>query len=218
MTKRQNIRKALITISFFLFPITIYYFSPVLPIMGALQGIFTGSMLVFSLLTFIALILGRTFCGWLCPAGGLQEICTQISNNPVKKGRWIKYIIWIVWFSFIIFLFLKSRELKEINFFYMTTNGLSIAEPRDFIIYYSFTSLILILAVLIGRRSFCHHICWMAPFMVISTKISNLIRLPKLELLTEKEKCIDCKICTKKCAMSIDVNKIIKQGKINHIR
>ncbi|MCA1076459.1 hypothetical protein K9O30_22675 [Clostridium bowmanii] len=47
--KRQNIRKALIIISFLLFPITIYYFSPFLIIEGMTKGIITGSFILFTL-------------------------------------------------------------------------------------------------------------------------------------------------------------------------
>jgi len=83
--KRQKIRKALIIVSFLLFPVTIYYFSPVLIIQGAMEGIIVGSFILFALLFASSLFLGRAFCGWLCPAGGLQEICA-ISNDKLAKG------------------------------------------------------------------------------------------------------------------------------------
>ena len=47
MKKRQNIRKALIIISFLLFPITIFYLSPYLIVFGATTGVIVGSMIVF---------------------------------------------------------------------------------------------------------------------------------------------------------------------------
>ncbi|NPV43691.1 MAG: 4Fe-4S binding protein [Firmicutes bacterium] len=41
----------------------------------------------------------RVKCGWLCPVGGLQEICTVSVNKRAKGGKrnWIKYIIWVPW-------------------------------------------------------------------------------------------------------------------------
>jgi len=45
--KRQRLRKALILVSFLFFPVTIYYFSPVLIIQGVTEGIVAGSFLVF---------------------------------------------------------------------------------------------------------------------------------------------------------------------------
>lgn len=46
--KRQNIRKLLLIISLLLFPITIWYMSPYLIIQGAMEGIITGSFIVFN--------------------------------------------------------------------------------------------------------------------------------------------------------------------------
>ncbi len=43
--KRQRLRKALILISFLFFPVTLYYFSPVLIIQGVAEGIVAGSFL-----------------------------------------------------------------------------------------------------------------------------------------------------------------------------
>jgi hypothetical protein len=49
LVTRQRIRKGLLLVSFLLFPITLYYFSPALILAGAAQGAINGSFLVFSL-------------------------------------------------------------------------------------------------------------------------------------------------------------------------
>ena len=49
---RQNIRKLLLIISLLLFPITIWYMSPYLIIQGAMEGIITGSFVVFTCMLF----------------------------------------------------------------------------------------------------------------------------------------------------------------------
>ncbi|WP_241423274.1 4Fe-4S binding protein [Candidatus Contubernalis alkaliaceticus] len=85
--KRQSIRKTLILISFLLFPITIYYLSPYLIILGALEGIAAGSFVFFALLFVFSLFLGRAYCGWLCPGGGLQECCQIVSTRKAKGGK-----------------------------------------------------------------------------------------------------------------------------------
>ena len=85
--RRQKIRTAIIIISFILFPITFYYFSPYLIIDGASQGIVTGSFIVFLLMFVSSLFIGRLFCGWMCPAGGLQRICMKSNNKPFKVGK-----------------------------------------------------------------------------------------------------------------------------------
>lgn len=81
--KRQNVRKLVLISSMLLFPITIYYFSPQLIISGALDGIIIGSFIVFLAMLISSVFLGRLFCGYLCPAGGIQECTMKINDkNP----------------------------------------------------------------------------------------------------------------------------------------
>ena len=212
--KRQRLRKALVLISFLLFPITLYYFSPYLIIQGAYQGIVTGSFIVFILMFLASLFLGRAFCGWVCPAGGLQECCTLVVGKKTRGGKlnWIKYIIWIPWVSIIILMFKTSGGFKQINFFYQTDHGVSITSPQAYIIFYAVILLIVVLAFTAGRRSFCHYACWMAPFMIIGTKLKNVFKYPSLHLKPDQDKCISCKSCTKKCPMSLEVMDMVHKG------
>jgi hypothetical protein len=71
--RRQNVRKTLLLGSFLLFPVTFCYLSPYLIIMGAGERTASGSMVAFGVMTLTALVLGRLFCGWVCPAGGTGQ-------------------------------------------------------------------------------------------------------------------------------------------------
>ena len=68
LVARQRTRKALLIISFLLFPIIMNYLSPYVIIDGASQGIVNGSLVMFALLFLSSLLLGRLWCGWACPA------------------------------------------------------------------------------------------------------------------------------------------------------
>lgn len=216
--KRQKLRKALIICSFLLFPITIYYLSPYVIIMGASEGIITGSFVVFGLLFLASLFLGRAFCGWVCPAGGLQECCTLAVDKRAKGGKrnWIKYIIWVPWISIIALIAAKAEGLKKVDFFYMTKYGISISEPGAYIIFYFVILIIVIMAFAGGRRSMCHYVCWMAPFMIIGSKIKNKLGYPSLHLKSEKDKCIGCNSCTKKCPMSLEVMYMVQKSNMKN--
>lgn len=84
--KRQRLRKLLLIASLLLFPITLYYFSPVLILNAGLNGIINGSFIVFILLFVLSVPFGRLFCSYICSAGGLQLECIQcgacIDNCP----------------------------------------------------------------------------------------------------------------------------------------
>lgn len=210
--KRQNIRKLLLIIAMLLFPIVMWYLSPYLIIQGAMEGIVSGSFIVFISLLIVSIFFGRLFCGWLCPMGGMQECLFAVNDKLPKQGwkKYIKYVIWIVWFSSIILCFVFSKKEIKFDFFYMTDHGISISNIYCYIIYYGVIFLILIPAVLFGKRIFCHYFCWISPFMVIGTKIRKILHLPGLHIASDKEKCISCKKCNQNCPMGIDVVESVK--------
>jgi ferredoxin-type protein NapH len=210
LSKRQRIRKALIFISMFLFPITIFYFSPALPLMSAAEKVVNGSLIVFASLFISSLLFGRAFCGWVCPGAGIGEACMVAVDKKAKNGKanLIKWIaIWIPWIVILIVLVVLNGGYERIDMLYELDKyyGISILNPSAVIIYFIVVPLIVILSFTTGRRGFCHYSCWMSPFMIIGTKIKETIKYPSLHLTADKEKCIHCKICSDICPMSLDV-------------
>lgn len=211
---RQRLRKFLLILSFLLFPVTIYYLSPVLIINAGLNGIINGSFLVFLILLVGSIFFGRIFCAYLCPAGGLQECAFCINERTPKQGwrSYIKYVIWTIWIAAVIACYLYRGEIVRLDFFYETDHGISVANIYGYIIYYGVVFLILIPCVLFGKRVFCHYFCWIAPFMVLGTKLRRLLHLPGLQVTAQKENCIACKRCNQACPMGLDVQHMAEQG------
>jgi polyferredoxin len=196
-----------------LFPITIYYFSPELIITGAADGIITGSFIVFLALLIGSVFLGRLFCGYLCPAGGIQEMGMLVNDKNPMQG-WknnIKYVIWALWITSIIVCFIFRKHELTVNFFYMTEHGISIANIYDYALYYGVVFLFFIPSVLFGKRIVCHYFCWMAPFMVVGMKIGNLLGIKRLRLNADKNACADCQMCNKSCPMGLKVSEKVKK-------
>ena len=148
--KRQKIRKTIIFISFLLFPITIWYFSPYLIIQAASTHIMNGSFCVFCAMFILSMFFGRAWCGYLCPAGGLQEALIRCNDKVAKQGlrNSIKYVIWILWMAAIIVTFILGKNDVTLDFFFMTDHGISVTEIHNYIIYYG-VLLILVLPSLI---------------------------------------------------------------------
>jgi polyferredoxin len=224
LPRRQRIRKALVFISLLLLPVTLYYFSPALILQGASEGIINASFLVFGLMFLSALFVGRLWCGWACPAGGLQELAQPINNKPTPGGRfnWIKWAIWIPWIGLIAALAIRAGGYRAVDPGYQLETGVTMTLPLDgggppwFLIYYIILALFFGLAMIFGRRAGCHTICWMAPFMILGRRLRNLGRWPALRLKADGAACSDCGVCTRGCPMSLDVNGMVQRGNMEH--
>lgn len=165
---RQKIRHTLILLSFFLFPATFFYFSPVLILKASSEGIINGSFLLFGLLFLSALFFGRGFCGWVCPAAGVQEALFVTQQKRITRGWWIKWLIWIPWIALIAAFAIGAGGYHAIDLLYQTVYGFSVATLPALISYLAVLLILIVIpSLLVGKRSFCHHLCWMAPFMIL---------------------------------------------------
>jgi len=220
MIKRQSIRKGVIIGMFFLFPITITWLSPALPVIYAsFGGVLVGASIFFIMLFFASLFLGRVFCAYACSSGGLQECLMRVSDKRIKneKINKIKYIIWAVWLIANIVFFVLSGGIREIDFFAGTEGGWEfLTAPYRYIIYFGVILIITVVNLSLGRRASCHSFCWMAPFMIIGTKVSDLLRLPRLRLKSDKDSCTGCMQCNKKCPMSLDVKTMVETANMKN--
>jgi ferredoxin-type protein NapH len=207
---RQKIRKGMILFSFFLFPAIFYYLSPVVIIQATLNGVVNGSFIIFLLLFLNALFLGRAYCGWLCPGAGCQEAIFSARNKKVTRGGFVKWIIWIPWLGTILLFAIRRGGYEKIDFFYGTVYGMSIGDVNALIAYLCVLLFLIVLpAFIFGKRSFCHHLCWMAPFMILGRKVRNQTNWASLQLVADSALCNHCHTCTQNCPMSLPVERMV---------
>lgn len=213
VSSRQAIRKFLLIISFVLLPVTLIYISPIVIVMGAASGIATGSMLLYIALFVLSLVVARLWCGWLCPMGAWQEICSPVMKRTVKPG-WkdsVKYVVTVLWLAFLAYLFLRAGGIIAVDPFFATDNGLSITNLMMLTVVAVIFAIIFIVAFIAGRRGFCHVLCPIAALMIAGRKIRNIIGWKALGLSPDPAKCIDCGNCSKACPMGLDVNTMVRK-------
>lgn len=217
-TKRQRIRIGILIASFALFPVTIFYFSPYLIVWGAFQGVVAGSAIAFALQLISAIFLRRACCGWICPAGALQELEAQAAGKPCKLGKrlLLKWVIWIPWIASIIAGFIVAGGVSSVEPLFHIDGGISVSSPGAMMIYLIIVALFFIPNLFLGRRAMCHCICWMAPFMIIGEKIGSAVHAPQLHVATDSSKCVSCGLCEKACPMSLPVSELLQSGAITH--
>ncbi|OPY38216.1 MAG: quinol dehydrogenase membrane component [Methanoregula sp. PtaU1.Bin051] len=216
VSSRQNIRRILLIISFLLIPVTIFYISPIIVSMGAEKGIVTGALLLYILLFVASLFVARLWCGYLCPMGAWQEICSPVIKRTVAEG-WpnrIKYLVTALYLAMLAFMFRNAGGILAVDPFYGTVNGISITSLSVLMIVAIIFASIFVVAFIAGRRGFCHVFCPIAGFMVAGRKMRNIFRWPALRLSADASRCIDCKKCSRECPMGLDVNGMVRKGEM----
>ncbi len=214
--RRQRIRTALLIFSFVLMPATFVYISCPVITEGAKNGIATGGLLVFGLLFVGSLVAGRVWCGYLCPAGGLQEIYVPINKKRVRIG-WLnrlKYLVFLGIFVPLLLAIVSAGGISSVDLFYGTENGISIAYPGSYANLFGQIIVITFFAMVIGKRGFCHTFCPIAVIMIIGRKVRNLVRWPAFHLAADADRCIDCGRCSRECPMSLDVNAMVREDRM----
>jgi polyferredoxin len=208
---RQRLRNGVLILSLLLFPVVLNYLSPYIIMDAVSQGVINGSFIVFAGLFISSLALGRFWCGWLCPGSGLNNLCSLANPKPAKGGRknLIKYVTWSLWLVAIGYLAFIAGGYNRIDFFYLTETGISVTDFQNYIIYYGIIGLILGMNLVFGKGAMCHYLCWMAPFMVIGSKIKNTLGYPSLRLEADKGKCVGCGVCTNGCPMGLNVQEMV---------
>lgn len=175
--------------------------------------------MVFTLLFLSSLMIGRFWCGFICPAGGLQEACNLVLKRPLmtKKLDWLKYLIFLGIFGNLALAIWSVGGLKTVNLFYRTQNGISILAEGGVAMFLGPTMVTLFFLLIFGKRGFCHTFCPIAVMLMLGRKIRNLFRWPALHLEAVKDRCIDCKKCSEVCPMSLDVNEMVHEEKMEQM-
>ncbi|RFZ76926.1 4Fe-4S binding protein [Lacrimispora amygdalina] len=209
---RQRVRKGLLIYSALMFPMTFFLLSPFVIVLSASQGVLNGSAMIFGLLLMFSVIGSRLFCGWLCPGGTVQDYISVANNRHwnSKFKNLAKYIIWLMWFSFIVFLWIHNWPIKANFLYFMDIN------IQYLIIYGIVMSIIYLFTLMTGRRGMCHSLCWMAPFMVIGETIADFLHIPRFRLKAKPDACVSCGKCSRICPMGLNIAEMVKSGRVDN--
>lgn len=137
------------------------------------------------------LIFGRGWCGYACWTAMILDLLPykKLENPPIKKLSYIRYITFIISFSFVGFLFLaKVENIEGIMFKSFIIGNL---------IYYAVG--IALAFKLKDNRAFCKYICPITVFL----KPMSYFSISRVKV--NKEKCVSCNKCKSVCPMNVDM-------------
>lgn len=209
----MNLRKGISFISFILLPITLDYFAPVLIVQASWEETFAAVHIIFGLMILVAIFFGGAWCSYICPFGALHDL--------VPSTRSKRKLINLKWLTGGIFLILIAAPIiihgfqKIILPYHMEDTMVSVSSFHDLVRYYIIALSIIIITVVLGKRTWCRYLCPMYIFNYIGMKIRSFLKLPSLKITCKSKKCTQCQKCTKSCLMGLDVADMVKSNKWN---
>lgn len=184
------------------------YFACPIGVLVHFSGYHLFPFLALGMLLLVGALVGRLFCGWVCPFGFLQDMLHKIKSPKFDLPKWtnnIKYLI-LLFMVFLIPYFLGEETLYS---FCRICPAATIQVGLPTYMFGDFTfktgtfvrlgilAIVLIFAVT-SLRSFCKTICPIGALMALTNYMSLwAVKIPE-------NSCVSCKKCDKSCPMDIE--------------
>lgn len=197
---------------------------------GAMQAVlnsrkFSFAFYIAGILGALGILLGRFICGWLCVFGMIQDLLFKIPvpkvTVPKRIDKPLRYLKYAVLAILVILLptFLNNEYGTSAPYFCkllcpvgtleggipLVLMNESLRKTTGFLFRWKLGILIVILlASMVIYRPFCKYLCPLGAFYALFHKVSFL----KLDL--DRDECVNCGLCEKKCKMGVDIRKTVQ--------
>ena len=166
------------------------------------------SLILFGIITLLSLVIGRLFCGYICPIGTLQEKIYKLNSKenyfkeimPIKIHSFLKYLQYIILIITVI-LIVMGKQILYMDF----CPVLGICHPQNYFFWGGVTFLISLLISFFISRFWCRYLCPYAALMNIVQGLGKILRLKKKVIIRNIDTSMNCKNCIDFCPMLIDI-------------
>lgn len=187
-----------------------YYFITV----GEVHSAHPAGMFIFFGIVLMSLVVGKSFCSWLCPVGLISELVGDFGEKIFKKKlhlpkfldyplRSLKYFM-LGFLFYAVFILMSSTALKS----FLDSPYNQVADIKMFYFFADISQLsvivlstLFILSVVI-RNFWCRYLCPYGALLGIASLLSPI------KIKRNTVSCIDCNLCAKACPSNIKVDKV----------
>ncbi|TAK34233.1 MAG: 4Fe-4S binding protein [Chloroflexota bacterium] len=181
---------------------------------GVVDWTHPAAVVLFLAILGVAFLFKKAICAWMCPIGALSELLARAGRRVLGRNlllpavidwplRSLKYLILFFFVYIVVFAmsprasaeflqgeYNKIADVKMLYFF--TQMGPGVA---------TFLVLMCLLSIFVANF-WCRYLC---PYGALLGLVSLF---SPLRIVRNRDRCIDCKLCTKACPNRIDVARI----------
>ncbi|MEN8134093.1 MAG: 4Fe-4S dicluster domain-containing protein [Thermodesulfobacteriota bacterium] len=188
--------------------LNLYLFGQVLRIQELYLVLLASLIFVLGFL-LVTVVLGRIWCGWLCPQTTLADVAEwaarslglTVKHNSLHGPTWRKILLQggYLFLAFLVAANLLWYFIQPGQFFArLVTLDLHSVAWITFVV----TGLLIYLDLALVRRLMCREFC---PYGRVQTALVDKATLSLHLPATELERCIECRSCVRACPMEIDI-------------
>ena len=180
-----------------------------------LQRVAASSVVLLVIVLVIALVFRRSFCGYICPFGALQEWFGKIGGAIWKKGRpvmplwldrparYLKYVVLAVFAG--LSWYTASLAIRPydpwVAYMHLSSSDLWGAITTEFAIGFVVLGVSLVGSI-VYDRFFCKYLCPMGAILAITSPLSVF------KVRRNADTCTNCKACDKACPVNVKVSTV----------
>lgn len=146
-------------------------------------------MVVLGIPLLATLLFGRIYCGWVCPAGALQEIVHYgrlAVKVPPRVDRYLKYLKYVAFVALIAAVRMAGEPVFE------GIDPFRVAFDRGGELLPTVALAAILLLSVFVYRPWCRYLCPIAVPFALASRVSFLRLAPAAS-------CVGCKLCVKAC-------------------
>ena len=178
---------------------------------GIFDNIHPAGLVIFIAALLMALLLRKSFCGWICPVGALSDwlwrLRMKIFSNQFVMNRWIDYslrsIKYFLMTLFVYIIVIKMSSGAILGFIEGDYYKIADVKMLYFFTRMSATTMtslgVLFLLSVVYRNFWCRYLC---PYGGL---LGLLGVLSPLKITRNEQACIHCHRCTDNCPSLLPV-------------